>query len=1166
MFRAFRRGSRSVRFDEADGGKAGVQEQAAAAAAAGAEEDEAKRMIRRPSLARRLSSTLLGRKLRSGSSEAGRQEENGDGEEEEVVEGVLLTWGRNDLHQLLRDGRAQQQQEDEEQPAHEFSTRPIPRLQSVALGLFHSVAITPTSVYGSGDNAEGQLDASQEPFLGAKKIQFASESIAPTQVSVGLNHTCLLTEGGMVLTWGSNEMGQLGRKLPTSTAVQQVDGAMRKERAIQVQCTESATIVLTERGQVWSFGEGTRGELGRPDCVDFYLASPVRGGLYCNPITLVACGAGHVVCLTQSSGRPMGWGWNRYGQLGFEPNKRCEPEPVSLPFPLDLVVRHVDCGSQHTAMQTADGKVYTAGSNDLGQLARRTLGFGFHEIDLALDVAKVACGAFHTLFLTKEGKVVGTGSSEFGEVLAEFDWGQLPVTNVFAGGNASACVVGGSGGGRKRKQSGHYNANRIKTTLDCQTLREIAQQAVESGSLGELKGAIVGEFHCTGLNRSFFSPSTASKVDAASLVSCLELVTKALAKSKDGERFFQTQQTALFQDLYLLAPVATQPDQLRCFFVALIHPANLVPELLPTHLFVQLVRALAELQPKLLHTILQWLFVDLGADFVNRQVLQLLVRNADFCVERRDWGRSSGCMPQTIRLIRALYQTNSSSNGGGISPQSFYLKQPDLWPQATLMEEWSIYNKNKLLDPDVYFSLFNYSVVLSAETKWNVLMYDSQSNQMSTAVSAAVNRTGTPFLEITIDRANLLQDALRVLSECKQSDLSKPLRVVFANEPGLDWGGVRKEFFELLGAVLFKQDSFRGVDNNALWLNPHGTNARLLRNLRPALSRRNPHFTPQVLCVDSYQCFSKCGELQSLEQGSVPCSVCGFSRPCAKSCAKCKFNVCAECVAAEQGLEREMTIHHQLVLTGALMGLAVYNSTLLDVRFPVLLYAALLGKQQDAVLEVADLVKIDAQLGKSMQYVLDFEGEEQAFQDLFEGAFGDDEHVTMQTKADYVRRRVRLELRDGVRDILQPIKQGFESVLDVSRNNAMQLLTPAELEMMIIGVSELNFADLKAHCRYEGGYKETTKVIKWFWELVVDEFSEEDKRLLLSFATGSSHAPMGGLKKQNFLVQRAGPDSDQLPTSSTCFETLLLPEYSSKKKLKAKLTVALRNAQGFGLQ
>ncbi|KAH9257308.1 hypothetical protein BASA81_004465 [Batrachochytrium salamandrivorans] len=1162
MFRAFRRGSRSVRFDEGrevDGGKDGGQE----------EEDEAKRMIRRPSLARRLSSTLLGRKLRS--SSAGKQE--GEEGEEEVEEGVLLTWGRDDLHQLLRDGRMQQQ--DDDQPTHEFSTRPIPNLQSVALGLFHSVAITPTSVYGSGDNAEGQLDSSQEPFLGAKKIQFTSESIAPTQASVGLNHTCLLTEGGMVLTWGSNEMGQLGRKLSASTAVQQVDGAMRKERAIQVQCTENATIVLTERGQVWSFGESTRGELGRPDCVDFYLASPVRGGLYCNPITLVACGAGHVVCLTQSSGRPIGWGWNRYGQLGFEPasaNKRCESEPVSLPFPPNLVIRHVDCGSQHTAMQTVDGKVYTAGSNDLGQLARLTMGFGFHEIDLEVEVAKVACGAFHTLFLTKTGKIVGTGSSEFGEVLvlsendeAKFDWGRIPATDVFAGGNASACVVGG------RKQRGHYNTNRIKTTLDCQTLREIAQQAVASGSLGELKGAIVGEFHCTGLNRSFFFPSTASKVDATQLVSCLELVTKALAKSKDGERFFQTQQTALFQDLYLLAPVATQPDQLRCFFVALIHPANLVPALLPTHLFVQLIRALAELQPKLLQTVIQWLFVDLGADFVNRQVLQLLVRNADFCVERRDWGRSSGCMPQTIRLIRAIYQTNSN-RGGKIPPQSFYLKQPDVWPQATLMEEWSIYNKNKLLDPDVYFSLFNYSVVLSAETKWNVLMYDSQSNQMSTAVSAAVNRTGTPFLEITIDRGNLLQDALRVLSECKQSDLSKPLRVTFANEPGLDWGGVRKEFFELLGAVLFKQDSFRGVDNNALWLNPNGTNARLLKNLRPALGRRNPHFTPQVLCVDSYQCFSKCGELKLLkdEEGSasvlLPCSVCGFTRPCAKSCARCKFNVCAECVAAEQGLEREMTIHHQLVLTGALMGLAVYNSTLLDVRFPVLLYAALLGKQQDMVLEVADLTKIDAQLGKSMQYVLDFEGEEQTFQDLFEGAFGDDEHVTMQTKADYVRRRIRFELRDGVRDILLPIKQGFESVLDVSRNNAMQLLTPAELEMMIIGVSELNFADLRAHCKYEGGYTETTKVIKWFWEVVVDELSEEDKRLLLTFTTGSSHAPMGGLRKQNFLVQRAGPDSDQLPTSSTCFETLLLPEYSSKKKLKAKLTVALRNAQGFGLQ
>jgi hypothetical protein len=51
-----------------------------------------------------------------------------------------------------------------------------------------------------------------------------------------------------------------------------------------------------------------------------------------------------------------------------------------------------------------------------------------------------------------------------------------------------------------------------------------------------------------------------------------------------------------------------------------------------------------------------------------------------------------------------------------------------------------------------------------------------------------------------------------------------------------------------------------------------------------------------------------------------------------------------------------------------------------------------------------------------------------------------------------------------------------------------------------------------------------------------------------------------------FLVQRAGPDAEKLPTAHTCFNTLLLPEYSSRDKLQRKLMTAIQNAQGFGLQ
>ena len=48
--------------------------------------------------------------------------------------------------------------------------------------------------------------------------------------------------------------------------------------------------------------------------------------------------------------------------------------------------------------------------------------------------------------------------------------------------------------------------------------------------------------------------------------------------------------------------------------------------------------------------------------------------------------------------------------------------------------------------------------------------------------------------------------------------------------------------------------------------------------------------------------------------------------------------------------------------------------------------------------------------------------------------------------------------------------------------------------------------------------------------------------------------------------QRDGADSNKLPTSHTCFNTLLLPSYKSKERLADRLRLAILNSEGFGLE
>lgn len=87
---------------------------------------------------------------------------------------------------------------------------------------------------------------------------------------------------------------------------------------------------------------------------------------------------------------------------------------------------------------------------------------------------------------------------------------------------------------------------------------------------------------------------------------------------------------------------------------------------------------------------------------------------------------------------------------------------------------------------------------------------------------------------------------------------------------------------------------------------------------------------------------------------------------------------------------------------------------------------------------------------------------------------------------------------------------------------------------------------------------------RYLW-VIIHNFNMEQKRAFLRFVTACDRAPPGGLGKLRFYVLRNGPDSERLPTSYTCFNRLLLPEYASKEKMRERLLVAIEHGVGFGL-
>ncbi|XP_078602586.1 ubiquitin-protein ligase E3A-like isoform X1 [Branchiostoma floridae x Branchiostoma japonicum] len=264
----------------------------------------------------------------------------------------------------------------------------------------------------------------------------------------------------------------------------------------------------------------------------------------------------------------------------------------------------------------------------------------------------------------------------------------------------------------------------------------------------------------------------------------------------------------------------------------------------------------------------------------------------------------------------------------------------------------------------------------------------------------------------------------------------------------------------------------------------------------------------------------------------------------------------------------------QFKLIGIVLGLAIYNNVILDVHFPMVVYRKLMAKKGTFL----DLQDSHPVLYQSLKSMLEYEGDvEEDFMatfcvgmsDLFGGSSthelkenGNNVPVTVDNRQEYVDLYADYILNKSVEKQFNAFRQGFHMVTDESPLE--EFFRPEEIELLICGCPDFDFKALEESTDYDGGFTRDSQTVKDFWELV-HGFSEDEKKQLLMFATGSDRVPVGGLSKLKLVIARNGPDSDRLPTSHTCFNVLLLPEYSSKDKLKERLLKAITHAKGFGM-
>ncbi|PRP86145.1 ubiquitin-protein ligase E3A [Planoprotostelium fungivorum] len=260
-------------------------------------------------------------------------------------------------------------------------------------------------------------------------------------------------------------------------------------------------------------------------------------------------------------------------------------------------------------------------------------------------------------------------------------------------------------------------------------------------------------------------------------------------------------------------------------------------------------------------------------------------------------------------------------------------------------------------------------------------------------------------------------------------------------------------------------------------------------------------------------------------------------------------------------------------LIGTLLGLAIYNNVILEVHFPKFMYKKMYNVKAD----LEDIKSYDPSLYQGFRKLLEYsEGDVEdifglTFQVTYKNEFGENATfdlkengeqipVTNENREEYVRLYMEYLTETSVKQQYDRFYKGFSTLCS---SPAFHLFRMEEIELLICGVSTLNFHELEKVTHYEG-YTKDSDVIRNFWE-VIHSLSEEQKKKFLSFTTGCDRAPIGGLQNMRFSITRAGEDSDRLPSAHTCFNHLLLPEYSTKEKLKERLVTAIGNSEGFGM-
>ncbi|XP_063074747.1 probable E3 ubiquitin-protein ligase HERC3 isoform X2 [Engraulis encrasicolus] len=1048
---------------------------------------------------------------------------------------MLLCWGSASFGQLAGVGQLEGSV-IEPRTCRGFGGR---ALKEVACGGKHSLFLLHDgSVYTCGSNSSGQLGhekaGSNPELVGALDAQ----KIAG--VSCGSAHSLAVNEHGQVFSWGAGSEGQLGLGMAEETVrVPRLIKKLCEHRITQVMCGNHHCIALSRDGQLFTWGQNSNGQLGLGKGEPSTLSPQPLKSLAGIPLSQISAGGDHSFALSLS-GAVFGWGKNTAGQLGLN-DEQDRAVPCHIKFLRSQKVVYISCGEEHTAALTKDGGLFTFGSGSRGQLGhdstnneplpRRVL-----EL-MGTEVSQIACGRHHTLaFVPSSSLVYAFGCNDDGQLgtgakadtktpvpirnvsptctlkIHSTDPEHLTIKKIHCGGNHNFLLYGTDDDCAVPEDFRVINTSRSISLINYESLNMLRIKMSDTTDSSTTNDAILLLSSTACWNASFLDQSDDGHFKTNPKIPGIDLHSVRLLFDllmKPDFARLLEQVTKSFESL-LIPQLPCSPPDVEAMRIYLI--LSECPALQDSKNYISLTIPLA--------------MAILRLDANPSKVLD-------------NWWSLVDCevFSRLVELYKSIVVFLLSGGKALLIPAflesyiSATLKLLEKLHKVNLKAHHVDYNHFYI--PDIT-TLVN---IQEDYLKW--FLSKAEIKMRTPAVQNSVTLCAYPFILNAQAKTTMLQTDAELQMQMAVSGANLhnvfmllTLEPLLARNPFLVLH-VRRD--HLVSDALRELTVYSDVDlKKPLKVIFDGEEAvdaggvtkefflLLLKELMDPVYGMFSHYSDSNLLWFSDKCFVE---------------------------------------------------HNWFHLIGIICGLAIYNSTVVDLHFPLVLYKKLLNVSPT----LEDLKELSPTEGRSLQQLLDYDGDdiEDTFclnfaitreyygltevKELIPG--GESIVVDKSNRMEFVSAYLRYVFADAVQEVYAAFSSGF---LKVCGGKILSLFQPSELMAMVVGNCNYNWEEMEKNAVYKGEYSASHPTVRMFWE-VFHEFTLEKKKQFLLFLTGSDRIPIHGMESLHIVIQSTSAEEHYLPVAHTCYNLLDMPCYRTKETLRTRLTQAVEQYEGFSL-